>query len=250
MILDAGELPRSGYQLRIGGAALLLQLLFTLGDLLAGGLKLLFGIGKGAVDGGEHLFIEGIDAGLIQLDADLAFQKAAAGNRGNTVHPFQCRDDGGGGEFRKLLPGHAVAIHRQNHNGQQIGIDLHQDGAAGGIGQGAGKLIEGGVHFDHGAVHAGAFLKFHHDDADIFLRNTGDVFKAAGGRKGAFHRFGHALLHLLRAGPDVGGVGDGIGQVHIRQQVGGHIDEGHDAENKHQHHCDEYRHRLFYAEAR
>ena len=250
LILGIGQLLGSGHQLGIGGAALLLQLLFGVVDLPARILELLFGIGQGAIHGRQHLVIQLIDFGLIQLHTDLAFHQTAAGNGRHAIHPLQCRDDGGGGKLRKLLPGHIIAIHRQYHDGQHIGIDLHEHRAAGGLGQGVGDLIKAGVHFDHGGIHAGAFLKFQHHDTDIFLRDTGDILDAAGGSQGAFQRFGHALLHLLRTGADVGGIGDGIGQIHIRQEVGGHIDERHDTEDKHQHHADEYGHGLFDTETR
>ena len=228
---------------------MLLQLLFSLLDLLTGGFKLLFGFGKGAVDRLQHPCIQGVDPGLIQFHPNLAFYQTAAGNGRDAVYPLQCRNHGGGGKLRKLLPRHIIAIHRQHHDGQHVWVDLHQNRTAGAIGQAAADLIEAGVHLDHGGIHAGAFLELQHHDADILLRNAGNVFNPAGGCQRLLQCFGHALLHLLRTGADVGGVGDRIGQIHIRQKVGGHIDKRHDAENEHQHDRYKYGHGLFNTEA-
>ena len=225
------------------------QLLFAVLNLFAGVFELLFGFGQRTINRGQHFIIQFINFGLIQFHADLAFHQAAAGDRGHAIHPFQRWNDGGGGEFRKLIPSHIIAIHRQHHNGQHIRIDFHQHWAAGTIGQATADLIEAGIHFDHGGIHAGAFLKFQHDNTDIFLRDTGNIFDAAGGGQGTLQRFGHALFHLFRAGADVGGIGNGIGKIHVRQKVGGHIDERHNTKNEHQYHADEDGHGLFDAEA-
>ena len=228
---------------------MLLQLLFAVIQLPAGLFQLLLGIGQRAADGAQHLTVERVDLLLIQFDPDLAFHQAAAGDRGNAVHPLQRRNDRFGGKAGKRFPLHSIAAHRQHHNGQHIGIQLHQYRTAGAFRQRAGDLIQAGAHFDHGGIHAGAFFKFQHYDADVFLRNAGDVLDPAGGGQRRFQRLGHALLHLLRAGACVCGVSDDIGQVHAGQQVGGHIDKRHDAENERQHDADEDGHRSFDTEA-
>ena len=230
-----------------------------------------FAVGKGLLGGGELIFgaIQ-LLLGLIQLfhrrvvyrlghavqlfrvenHMELAIHRAVDVHAGHAGDARQLLGQGLVHEVADLVHVLAVVADGRHHHGQHGGVDLHHVGGGHGVAPLAGQGGELLLNVHGNRVHVHPFFKFQHHHGHAVAAGGGDLLDVLQRGHGLLHRPGHLLFHALRAGAGVGGDDNGIGEVHVGQQVGRHFDVRHHA----QHNDGQHRHkdgqRLFYAESR
>ena len=151
--------------------------------------------------------------------------------------PFKIRGNFILHKVRQFIDIFSLIADADIHGRHHIHTDFHNIGRAAGIRQGRLKLVYRRGNFYHGRVHAGILRKLQSHHGIIFRTGTGDIFHPAYGAKGALHRLGHTLLHLLRACSRICGDYHHIGHIHFRQKICFHTGEGHKADYQHNNHC-------------
>ena len=230
-----------------------------------------FAVGEGLLGGGELIFgAVQLLLGLVQLFrrrvvyrlghavqlfrvenyVELPVHRAADVHAGHAGDACQLLGEGLVHEVADLVDVLAVIADGGHHYGQHGGVDFHHVRGGHGVaplaGQGGDFLLN--VHRD--GVHVHPFFKFQHHHGHAVVAGGGHLFDVLQRGHGLLHRPGHLLLHALGAGAGVSGDDNGIGEVHVGQQVGRHFDVRHHAQHDDGQHRHKDGQRLFHAECR
>ena len=198
-----------------------------------------------AVDGIENLAVHAVNFCLVKHYMELLLHRAGGGHPGNTGDALQFGHQGVVEEFRQrhgVLSLHGNGSHLHRKHG---GVDFQHIGGANHTvptGFQGGELLLN-VHTD--GVHVHRFLKLHHHHAVVFAGCGGHFLDVFQGGHGLLHGFGNLGLHLFRAGTGIGGHHHDVGEIHVRQQVGGHFQIGHHAQHQNGNDCNKNSQRLF-----
>ena len=147
-----------------------------------------------------------------------------------------------GGQLHRIHPLHG---HRRNRDRQQGGVDLQHIGSANHIvplGRQCGDLLR---DIDTDGVHIDRVFKLHEDHGIILTGGGGDLDNMLQRGHGLFHGFRDLGFHLLRACAGIGGHHHNIGEIHIGQQVRGHLEKCDHTQNQNCDHRDKNRQRFF-----
>ena len=176
------------------------------------------------------------------------FQKSRRGSRRHALDALELRHQlipYVGTDLRIIHPVHA---HGRDHDGQHVGIELHDHGIAHGIIPVCLDLIQLLTDLQRDGIHVGRLRELQ-DDHGIVLRRHGlNGFNIAHRRHARFHRLRHHGLHRLRTGARIGSHDDHIGQTDIGQKIRGSLHEGHNAQHDGQHHA--HQHGIWFSHAK
>ena len=225
----------------------LLQLGAAVGQLLGGGIQLLFGQGQLGV----HLFqqqdVQRVDLLLVQLHLDVLVDQAGGGNAGHALLAFQLGDDAFFQKVAQFIDIGAFPAHGHRHQRAHVHAQLQDGGGQADVGQAVGVLVQGVGHLDHGAVHVGVGRKAQLHDAVVFRRGGRDAGYARHRAQGAFQHLGDFGLHLFGAGAGVHRHHHQVGCAHLGQQVGAQVRHRYKAHQKDDQDRHQHGKRLFYA---
>ena len=216
----------------------IVQLLQAAVDFGLVGVQLLLGLGQTVADLHQQLVIDLVNFILVQRNLHGLFHKTGGGNAGHAVHALQLGQHGFVHIVGQRVDVHAVIVHGHILGGHHIGADFHQRGRAGHIGQRITELVHRGAGLDHRAVHIGAFLIFHINQAVVFVALARHVLHAVQRGQGVFQRLGDVRLDLLRACAGIGCDNQQIRQIHGGQQIG--LDAHQTDKAQHQHQYDRH----------
>ena len=179
---------------------------------------------------------------LLQNTADVH-----AGNAGNAAQFIRQRLVH---KVAELMDIHIVGGDRRHHDRQHGRVDLQHIGRRHGVLpltlQNGDLLLD--IHADGVQIDPLFKLQRHHRGA--VLAGRGHRLDVVQHGHGLFHGLGDLLLHRLGTGTGICGHDDDVGKVHIRQQVGGHLQIGHHAQHNNCQYRHEYGKRFFHAEFR
>ncbi len=221
------------------------QLGFSVGDLRLRVVELLLRVGQLRVDIPKNGAVEHVDAALVDGHIHLLRNHAGGRDGGHAVDGLVLRHQLLLDIARELEDVHVVANHGDDGHRQHVGIDLHDGRRADGIAPCRRQRGDLGVDLDHGGVHVRRVVELQHHQRQVVAglgRYVLDV-RQRGERR--LHRPRHLILHLLRRRADIGRVHDDVGEVHVGQQIGGHVRERNHAQNQHQNHAHNDRIGLF-----
>ena len=225
-----------------------LDLLAVLVQLLLRVLELLSGVFHRLVDGFGDLCVHFVELGLVDLDGHRPLDHAAGRDARHARRAFQRGDDGVLGKARELVAVHFGGIDRGYHHGDHVRVDADDARRADGIVPAAGEHLRFLQNVHHGAVHIRTLLKLQYKHRIVLRRGGGHGLDIIERCHALLHRLGDDGFDLLRRGARIRRHHDDVGVVHVRHQVGGHLDVRHHAEHQNGYHRYEHGKRLFYAE--
>ena len=178
----------------------------------------------------------------------LLLHHALGADLGNTGNALQLVEQGVVQELGQLYRVHALHGYCRHFHRKHGGIDLHDIGGAHHVVpccvQGGDILLD--VHTDGVQIHR--FLKFQYNHGIVFTGGGCDFLDVLQSGHGLLQGLCHLSLHLFGAGAGIGGHDHHIGEVHVGQQIRGHFQIGHHAQDQDGNHRHKNRQGLFYAE--
>ena len=217
-------------------------------DLLLRVLELLPRVLHGFVDRLGDLLVHLIELLLVDLNGHRPLDHAAGRDARYARRSLQRGDYGVLRKARELVAVHLRRIDRRDHHGDHVRVDADDARRADGVVPAAGEHLRFLQDIHHGAVHVRVLFKFENEHGVVLRRGGCYGLDIVERRHALLHGLCDDGLDLLGRGARIRRHDDDVGIVHVRHQVGGHLDVRHHAEHQNGDHRHEHGKRFFYAE--